>query len=148
VSVLDPTGTALVYSTLLGGSNSDYGYGIAIDAEGLAYVVGATYSTDYPTTFGAVQGTYGGGEKDALVSVLSASGAELLYSTYLGGNYADDGAGVAVPRSGSVYAVGSSSSAYGFPTTAGALRTTSSNGDAFVSLLKLQRQVFLPLIMR
>jgi hypothetical protein len=148
VSVLDPTGTALVYSSLLGGSNSDYGYGIAVDTEGLAYVAGATYSTDYPTTSGAVQGTYGGGEKDATVSVLSATGGELLYSTYLGGNYADEAAALAVPRPGSVYVTGSTASTYGFPTTAGAFRKTNSYGEAFVSLLQLQRLVFLPLILR
>ncbi|MGI6482768.1 MAG: SBBP repeat-containing protein [Methanobacterium sp.] len=61
VSKLNPTGTGLVYSTYLGGTNSDYGYGVAVDGDGNAYITGETYSTDFPTTLGAYQTTYAGG---------------------------------------------------------------------------------------
>ena len=61
VTKLNPTGTALVYSTYLGGTDSDIGYGIAVDTDGNAYVTGETDSIDFPTTPGAYQTTYGGG---------------------------------------------------------------------------------------
>ena len=60
VTKLNPTGTALVYSTYLGGTSGDYGLGIAVDTAGNAYVTGGTESTDFPTTAGAYQTTYGG----------------------------------------------------------------------------------------
>src|SRR5207249_3764101 len=65
---LDPTGSALIYSTYLGGSGEDGGAGIALDSSGNAYVVGATSSTDFPTTPGAFQTTFGGGEADVFVT--------------------------------------------------------------------------------
>ena len=58
---LDATGSGLVYSTYLGGSDDDSGFGIAVDGAGSAYVTGYTGSTDFPTTAGAVQTTYAGG---------------------------------------------------------------------------------------
>ena len=82
---LNPTGTALVYSTYLGGTGEDYGSGIAVDTAGNAYVTGTTYSTDFPTTAGAFQTTFGGGNADAFVTKLNPTGTALVYSTYLGG---------------------------------------------------------------
>ena len=90
VTKLNPTGSALVYSTYLGGSGNDDGYGIAVDSAGNAYVTGATGSTDFPTTPGAFQTTCNGGnycaKYDAFVSKLNPTGSALVYSTYLGGN--------------------------------------------------------------
>src|SRR5437879_12463271 len=60
VTKLNATGSALLYSTYLGGSNYDWGQGIAVDADGNAYVTGGTSSSDFPTTAGAFQTTYGG----------------------------------------------------------------------------------------
>src|SRR5262245_14752336 len=95
VTKLNATGSALVYSTLLGGDgNSDEGFGIAVDAEGSAYVVGHTGSTNFPTTSGAVQRQFGGGNEflgDAFVTKLNQSGAALVYSTYLGGSEGEVG---------------------------------------------------------
>src|SRR3989475_8604880 len=133
VTKLNPTGTALVYSTYLGGSGGDEGRGIAVDVAGNAYVTGSTGSTDFPTTAGAVQTTIGG-FVDAFVAKLDATGS-LLYSTYLGGTDFDEGFGIAVDAAGNAYVTGSTGST-DFPTTAGAVRTTNSGFvDAFVAKL-------------
>jgi hypothetical protein len=135
VTKLNPTGSVLVYSTYLGGSNFDRGFGIAVDAAGDAYVTGVTSSMNFPTTTGAFDTTYNGGEKDAFVTKLNATGSALVYSTYLGGSGDDDtGLGIAVDALGSAYVTGVTST--DFPTTMGAFDTTF-NGDldAFVTKL-------------
>jgi hypothetical protein len=141
VSKLNPQGSGLVYSTYLGGSNSDYpgNEPIAVDSAGDAYVTGSTLSTDFPTTAGALQTTFGGGYSDAFVSELNPQGSGLVYSTYLGGSNSDSGSGIAVDSAGSAYVTGGTSSA-DFPTTAGAFQTTppGSYSDAFVSKLNPQ----------
>ena len=83
--IIDPV--LVNYSTYLGGSNDDFGFGIAVDAAGNAYVTGRTVSSNFPTT-GAYQTTSGGGQ-DAFVTKLNPLGTGLLYSTYLGGNSLD-----------------------------------------------------------
>ena len=131
---LNASGSTLVYATYLGGSGQDKGAGIAVDGSGNAYVTGYTVSTDFPTTAGALQTTYGG-NNDAFVSKLNASGSALVYSTYLGGSANDYGYGIAVDSSGNAYVVGSTAST-NFPTTTGALQATNGgNNDAFVSKL-------------
>src|SRR5438046_915685 len=138
VSKLDAAGSALLYSTYLGGSGSDAGCGIAVDTCGNAYVTGETRSTDLPTTPGAIQTTYGGScmtcVGDAFVTKLDATGSALVYSTYLGGSSGDEGLGIAVDAAGSAYVTGGTGSA-DFPTTAGAFQTTYGGGDAFVTKL-------------
>src|SRR5207247_6974531 len=94
VTKLNPLGTSLVYSTFLGGSGFDESDGIAVDAAGNAYVVGGTQSTNFPTTPGAFQTTYGGGDFDAFVTKVNPTGSGLVYSTYLGGNGKDVGFGI------------------------------------------------------
>src|SRR5207302_1266478 len=130
---LNATGTGLVYSTYLGGSDVDDGFGIAVDALGSAYVTGFTDSTNFPTTAGAFQTTFGGTE-DASVAQLNATGTGLVYSTYLGGSGVDDGLGIAVDALGNAYVTGFTGST-NFPTTAGAFQTTFGGGteDAFVA---------------
>jgi hypothetical protein len=138
VTKLNPTGTALVYSTYLGGTGGDYGDGIAVDAAGNAYVTGYTASTNFPTTPGAFQMSYGGGSGgsyDAFVTKLNPTGTALVYSTYLGGAGDDRGSGIAVDAAGNAYVTGYTSSA-NFPITAGALQTSfGGNYDAFVTKL-------------
>ena len=103
--IIDP---ALSYSTYLGGSGYDYGYGIAVDTSGCAYVTGDTYSTGFPTTPGSYNSTYGK-NGDAFVTRLDttkSSAASLIYSTYLGGSGEDYGNGIAVDTSGCAYVTG------------------------------------------
>jgi len=129
VTKLNSTGSALVYSTYLGGSDRDYARGIAVDSAGSAYVTGETHSTDFPTTPGAFQTSLPNtsGDSSAFVTVLNPAGTALVYSTYLGGSdpygNADGGRGIAVDSSGFVYVVGHAGSS-DFPTTAGAFQTT------------------------
>ena len=137
VTKLDPTGSILVYSTFLGGSGSDSGSGIAIDALGNAYVTGGTNSINFPTTAGAFQPTFGGWS-DAFVTKLDPTGSALLYSTYLGGSGAEEGHGIAVEADGSAYVTGGRRSnvqgwtpSNDFPTTAAPF-PSSSNGGACV----------------
>ena len=125
VTKLNPAGTALVYSTYLGGSGEDYGTRIALDASGHAYVTGYTNSTDFPVQ-NALQAENAGGF-DAFVTELSADGASLVYSTYWGGSLDDIGTGIAVDSSGNAYVSGYTASP-GFPITAGALQTNYGGG--------------------
>ena len=122
---LNPTGSALVYSTYLGGSDTDAAFGIAVDTVGNAYVTGDTRSTNFPTTLGAFQTAVGG--FDAFVTKLNPTGSALVYSTYLGGSGVDDGHGIAVDAVGNAYVTGTTTSP-NFPTTAGAFQTAS-RGD-------------------
>ena len=134
VTKLNPTGTALVYSTYLSGTNYDGCNGIAVDTAGNAYVTGDTTSTDFPTTTGAFQTTYRGGG-DAFVTKLNSTGTALVYSTFLGGTNGDGGLGIAVDTAGNAYVTGDTTST-DFPTTTGAFQTTyRGGGDAFVTKL-------------
>ena len=99
VTKLNAAGSALVYSTYLGGSIIDFGVGIAVDRFGNAYVMGRTSSTDFPTA-SPVQAAYGGGFSDAFVAKLNGAGGALVYSTYLGGSGSDIEGGIAVDSSG------------------------------------------------
>jgi hypothetical protein len=148
---------SLLYDSFLG-PGQDAGTGIAVDGSGNAYVVGRTDSTNFPTTAGAFQGSFGGGE-DVFVAKFnpSASGsASLVYSTYLGGSGVDGfypwdvpmeyitnnqpGPGIAVDSAGNAYVAGITDST-NFPTTPGAFQTTYGGpssgllGDAFVTKL-------------
>src|SRR6266576_1218669 len=108
VTMLNPVGSALLYSTYLGGSGDEQGTGIAIDSSGNAYVTGNTGSTNFPTTVGAFQMSLSG-VGDAFVAEINPSTSgqtSLTYSTYLGGNGSDEGFGIAVDSSGSAYVTG------------------------------------------
>ena len=136
--VIDPV---LSYSTYLGGSSNDEGTGIAVDACGNAYVTGRTLSLDFPTapTGSPLDGSLGGAQ-DAFVTKLNttvAGAASLVYSTYLGGDNADIGRGIAVDGSGNAYVVGSTQS-INFPTAPSGSPLDGSLGgaqDAFVTKL-------------
>jgi hypothetical protein len=134
VTKLNPSGSALVYSTYLGGSNKDEGLGVAVDSSGDAYVTGNTNSSDFPTTAGAFQ-TSLAGIWDAFVTKLNPSGSALAYSTYLGGGSSDFGDSIAVDSSGHAYVTGYATSS-NFPTTAGAFQTSLAGiWDTFVTKL-------------
>jgi hypothetical protein len=128
---INPSGSALVYATFLGGSNQDIVGGIGVDSAGNAYVIGTTASTDFPTV-NAVQPAYGGGLDDAFVSKLNPTGSGLVYSTYLGGGDVDVGLSIAVDSAGSAYATGYTYST-NFPTKNPLQPSNAGHGDAFVT---------------
>lgn len=99
--VIDPV---LVFSTFLGGSGDDQAFGVAVDAQGCVYVSGQTTSTDFPSA--GTQRNRNSGGFDVFVSKFSATGRELLYSTYLGGNNNDRGFHLAVDTNGCAVVVG------------------------------------------
>src|SRR6185436_14284487 len=107
----------------------DQGYAIAVDSFGNAYVTGQTAAIDFPTTPGAFQTNYGGG--DAFVSKLNAAGTALVYSTYINGA---SGNGIAVDSAGNAYVTGEASTP-NFPTTPGAFQTAPFGFDTFVTKL-------------
>jgi hypothetical protein len=136
VTKLNAAGSALVYSTFIGGSDTERGQAITIDSAGNVYVTGYTESTNYPTTAGAYNTTYNGGYYDVFVTKLNAAGSGLVYSTYLGGSSdEEEGNGIAVDNAGNAYVTGFTDDA-DFPTTAGAFDTTNDgSGDVFVTKL-------------
>jgi hypothetical protein len=141
VSKLNPSGSGLIYSTYLGGSGPDSGQGIAVDTSGNAYVAGHTESTDFPTTSGAFQRTFGGSGfyagaifGDGFVTKLNPTGSGLVYSTYLGGNGFDEAQGIAIDPSGNAYIVGGTRST-NFPTSAALQSTLTGYVSAFITKL-------------
>jgi len=109
VSKLDASGTALIYSTYLGGTGWDYPFRIAVDPRGAAALVGFTASTDLPIVR-APQPVFGGGFTDAFVTLVNPAGTALLYSTFLGGAGDDFGYAVNADSAGNIWAGGSTSS--------------------------------------
>lgn len=134
VAKLNPAGTALVYSTYLGGSNADEAYGIAVDASGNAYVTGLTASENFPTTPKAYKRAFQGGDWDAFATKIKASGNVLAYSTYLGGSGDDEAYAIAVDGGGGACVTGFTDSA-DFPVQNPVQETIHSERDAFVTQL-------------
>ncbi|MCI0681621.1 MAG: SBBP repeat-containing protein, partial [Gemmataceae bacterium] len=140
VTRVNTVGTALDYSTYLGGSGDDRGQGIAVDSAGKAYAVGRSNSANFPTTSGVVQPANKGGF-DAYATKFDASltgAATLVHSTLLGSNADDHGGGIAVDGVGNAYVTGLASGAasVGFPTTPGAFQAAGRLGfDVFVTKL-------------
>ncbi len=134
ILALEPNGTGPVFSTFLGGTGFDTGWSIGVDGAGDPYVAGWTYSTDFPTTPGAFDRTYGG-DADPFAAKFSGSDGSLVYSTLLGGSGIDNGYGIAVDRGGNATVVGHTYTT-DFPVTPGA-GADSMNGlsDAFVVVL-------------
>jgi len=133
VTVLNPAGSAYVYSTFLGGNVIDAGDGIVVDSSDNAYVTGVTESSNFPTTSGAYQTTYGG-STDAFVTKVNPAGSALVYSTYLGGSAYDTGAGIAIDGSNNAYVTGETESS-NFPTANPTQSALGGGSDAFVTEL-------------
>jgi len=167
VTKINPTGTGLVYSTLLGGSgisitadntDGDSGNGIAVDSSGDAFVTGTAYSINFPVTSGAGQSTNAGASTmsfDAFLTEVDATGTTLVYSTYLGGSgtsfgirgyyRGDTASAVALDSGGNAYLAGVSFSG-DFPVTSGAYQSSnlaagSSGSNAFVSKISFGARV-------
>ena len=139
VTKLNSTGSALVYSTYLGGSVNDDAQAVAVDSSGNAYVAGYTYSTDFPTAnaFQPQDQTNGHGD-NAFVTKFNAAGSALTYSTYLGGSTNDEATSIAVDGAGNAYIAGFTDST-DFPTLE-PLQATNNGGshqtsNAFISVL-------------
>ena len=106
---LSPDGSALAYATYLGGTKGDDGRGIAVDADGNAYLTGTTDSTDFPTENPAQASNAsapGPFPSDPFVTKLNPEGSGLVYSTYIGSNTFDNATDIAVDGGGNAYAVG------------------------------------------
>ena len=137
ITKMNASGSALIYSTFLGGTSLlEHGFDIAVDASGNAYVTGITNSIDFPTTANALQLTKlnSASQDSAFVTKLDANGA-LAYSTYLSGTstqFSSRGFGIATDGAGNAYVTGQAGS--GFPLTAGAFSSTSSNAGFLTRL--------------
>lgn len=131
---LNAAGSAIVYSSYLGGSDTESGSSIAVDAEGSAYIAGETRSIDFPVV-NALQSA-NGGLSDVFVAKINPLGSAVVWATYLGGEDSDDGIGLALDSKGGVYLAGSTRSS-NFPVT----KSTAAQGelkgmtDVFVSRL-------------
>jgi Beta-propeller repeat len=135
VARFEPGGSHLVYSTMLGSSGfSEFAYSLAVDGTGNAYTTGRTNSAAFPTTPGAFDPSWNGGD-DAFVSKISPNGTKLLASTFLGGPGSEVGAGVATDADQQPYVAGVTRDSPGFPTTPGAYDTTPDGGDGFLAKL-------------
>lgn len=131
ITRLNATGSALIYSTLLGGSGADEAWDLVLNASGNAIVTGRTASPEFPTTPGAFDRTFSGG--DSFVTMLAANGATLSMSTFLGPD--STGQRIALGSGGTIYVAGDTDTA-SFPTTAGAYdRTFNGAYDMFASKL-------------
>ena len=147
VAKLNAAGTALVYSTYIGGFEAfDYPYGVAIDGGGNAYVVGLAGSSDFPTTAGAFQPTFAGPGQvgnsfggDGFVLKLNPTGTGLVYSTFLGGLGPDQANDIAVDADGAAYVTGDTGSS-NFPVSPDAPQRSISgfSGSGFVTKLNAQ----------
>ena len=131
VTQLSASGSALVYSTYLGGSDWDQAQSIAVDDQGNAYITGQTSSLDFPV-LNAFQPTLGGFGNDAFVTKLNPTGSALVYSTYLGGSATDNGYRIAVGADGGVAVTGTTYSA-NFPKLNPYQANLSGSNDAFVT---------------
>jgi len=136
VTKLNATGTGLLYSTYLGSSSFEEGFDIAVDSSGNAYITGDTTSSSFPTTSGAFDTTYNGAT-DGFISKLNASGASLVYSTYVGGSSTDIPESLYLFPDGNLTVAGGTAS-NNFPTTSGSY-SPSPNGNNDLFLLKINR---------
>ena len=129
-------GTSLIYAGFIGGDDRDFGFDIAVDSSGNAYVVGSTQSTDtsFPTAVGP--SLTRSGTSDGYITKVSSDGTSILYSGFIGGSDVDSANAVAVDSSGNAFIAGSTSSTPAtFPETVGPYLTYAGGGDIFVAKL-------------
>ncbi|MBI2931354.1 MAG: SBBP repeat-containing protein, partial [Planctomycetes bacterium] len=133
IAKIDATGSGLAWATYLGGSGMDRAEGIALDANGNAYVTGTTTSTNFPATPGAAQTTFAG-IYDGFVAKVNATGSALEWATYLGGSAHDFGRAIALDDAGYVVVTGETAST-NFPVLLGFQLNRAWAFDAFVTKL-------------
>jgi len=136
IAKINPAGTALIYCGYIGGSSPDYGYSLALDSTGNAYITG--YTTSNQSTFPVLVGpdlTYNGGTYDAFIAKVNAAGTALVYCGYIGGADVDMGFTIAVDGSGNAYVAGYTlSTDSSFPVFVGPdLTYNGGSDDAFVA---------------
>ena len=136
VTKVDPAGSALVYSGLLGGSQDDEGYGIAVDGNGNAHIAGMTESSDFPVAVGPFL-TYGGGASDGFVTKLDVNGTALVFSGFMGGTHGDWSTSVAADTAKSTYIAGGTMSS-DFPVVVGPDLTQNGGIDGWVAKLDMR----------
>jgi hypothetical protein len=141
VTKIHPSGSSLLYSTVIGGSSRDGAARLALDSTGAAFITGLTQSDNFPTTANAYDRTFSGGMcflttcPDAFVAKLSPDGSQLVYSTYLGGSNIDLGVGIAVNTAGNAFVTGVTFSA-DFPTMGNVIQDTfGGDHDAVITAL-------------
>ncbi len=130
VTKFTTSGSEIIYSTYLGGADNDYGYSIAVDSDGSAYLCGSTSSSDFPTV-NPYQASFAGGT-DIFITILSSDGGTLDYSSYMGGSGEDEGYGIALSAE-KIYVTGYTASA-DFPTREGYQPSLDGGSDAFFSI--------------
>ena len=142
VTKLNEDGSNIKYSTFLGASGRESGQGIDVDKSGNVFITGWTKSHDFPVSVGAYDEGYNGGDMDAFICVLDSSGANLLNSTFLGGNEIDSGEDITLDNNSNIYIVGNTFSK-DFPVTSGAYNESYNGGefDIFVSKLNFEGTV-------
>lgn len=141
VTKLNPTGTGLIYSALIGGNGSNTGLAITINSARSAMITGQTTSTDYPLTGDAIQFSLFG-TTDAFVTVLDPTGSFLEFSTYLGGSSTDIGNGIAVDLNNQIYITGQTFS-FDYPVSSFTLQPFLNGvSDAFITKLGEQATIF------
>jgi hypothetical protein len=139
VTKMTADGSALVFSTYLGGTRDDFADEVAVDDSGAVLICGSTSSTEFPVTAGAFSVVLSGGT-DLFVTKLAPNGASVLYSTFVGGTHGENATGLAVGETGTVYVAGTTTSA-NYPVTAGAFDESFNGGmDAFITKLDTNGQ--------
>lgn len=132
VTKFTPAGNELIYSTYISGGGMDQAMGIALDSDNNVYIVGGTYSPDFPT-INAYQPTIAG-DGDSFIAKLNISGSELLYSTFLGGTNFDIGTAMEIDSYGNIYILGDTESV-NFPTKQAYQKLFAGNSDVFIAQL-------------
>jgi DNA-binding MarR family transcriptional regulator len=122
----------LIYSTYIGGPKNDSGFAITVDKDGNIYLTGETFSPTFPTTNGSFDRTFAGNTKDGFILKLNPNGSTLIYSTFFGGKYWDDGDTIILDCKNNVYVTGDTGSP-DFPTTNGSYKNTTNGGpESFI----------------
>ncbi len=141
ITKVSPEGSALVYSTYLGGQRADLGNAIAVDQANNVYITGSTASNNFPLQ-SPLQATYGGADVDAFVTKMNSTGSALVYSTYLGGSLNEVGNALAVDALGNAYVTGLTSST-NFPTRNPIQQENRGGNEVFISKLNQQGSAFI-----
>ncbi len=134
VTKVNPMGTALVYSTYLGGMSLETAAGIAVDDHHNAFVVGLTFSSDFPTTPDAAMPAFSGGGADGFVAKLNRDASALVYSTFIGGSGTETAVAIALDKRGRAHVTGGTFSP-DFPVTPDAFQPTHIDFDAFIAMV-------------